>query len=182
MQELSMNVLDIVENSINAGASLTSIMLDYKDDGRLILTIEDDGCGMDSSTVERVVNPFYTTRTTRKIGLGLPFLKMAAEMTGGTITVDSELGRGTVVTAFFFADHIDMMPLGDMGSTMSALISGNPETDFIYILRNSGKSFTLDSKEIKVVLEGVPVESPQVALFIKEYTEENSNPVLGGRK
>ncbi len=181
MQELSLNILDISENSVKAGASLVTILLDYKQDETLFLSIEDNGKGMEKEVVERVLSPFYTSRTTRKVGLGIPFLKMAAELTGGNISIKSEPGKGTTISAEFHTDHIDMMPLGDMGGTMSVLISGNPHMDFVYTLKKDGKEFTLDSRNIKEILDGVPVESPEVAVFIREYTEENSRPILNGK-
>lgn len=173
-----MNILDLAENSVKAGASLVTIVVDYRDDGMLFLTIEDDGSGMSKETVERVSSPFYTSRTTRKVGLGIPFVKMLADMTEGGMTIESEVGSGTKVEATFRADHIDMIPLGDMGSTMSALVSGNPQMDFVYTLLRKGQTFTLDSREIKSILEGVPVDSPQVAVFVREYVEENTKPIL----
>lgn len=178
MQELSMNILDIAENSVKAGASLVKILLEYGEDSTLLLKIEDDGSGMDKEVLERVTNPFFTSRTTRKVGLGVPFLKMAAEMTGGSFSIESETGKGTVVTALFHTDHIDFVPLGDMGSTVSVLISANAHMDFIYTIRRNGNEFVLDSREIKGILDGVPADSPEVAVFIREYTEENSRELF----
>ena len=173
-----MNILDIAENSVKAGASLVKILLEYGEDSTLLLKIEDDGSGMDKEVLERVTNPFFTSRTTRKVGLGVPFLKMAAEMTGGSFSIESETGKGTVVTALFHTDHIDFVPLGDMGSTVSVLISANAHMDFIYTIRRNGNEFVLDSREIKGILDGVPADSPEVAVFIREYTEENSRELF----
>ena len=173
-----MNILDIAENSVNARAKSVSILLDYRPDSKLILVIEDDGKGMDQNTIDMVTDPFFTSRTSRKVGLGIPFLKMAAEMTGGNFRIKSEPGKGTVVKTEFWYEHIDMMPLGDIGSTMSALISGNPATDFLFRLRNKGNEFTLDSKEIKKILGGLSVETAEVAVFIREYTTEHVQNVL----
>lgn len=179
MQELSMNVLDIAQNSVKAGASLTEITLDIDDArGLLALVVRDNGSGMDAETVRRVADPFYTTRTTRSVGLGLPFLKMAADLTGGALHIDSAVGVGTTVTATFTLGHIDLMPLGDMSGTVSALMQCNPDIDFVYTLRRADREFRADSREFKTILEGVPVSSPQVALFIKEYIEEHSQPIL----
>lgn len=174
-----MNILDIVENSIGAGASTVDIAIDYQHDGTLLLTVDDDGAGMDKETVMSAISPFYTSRTTRKVGFGIPFLKMAAEMTGGEFGIESEPGKGTAVKATFITEHIDMVPLGDLGSTMSVLISCNPETDFVCAVRRNGRSFTVSSREIKNILDGVPIESPEVAVFIKEFVEENLRPLLG---
>ncbi|MCL2539013.1 MAG: ATP-binding protein [Oscillospiraceae bacterium] len=173
-----MNILDVAENSISAGASVVNIELDYRDDGTLLLTIEDNGAGMGEDAVKSVTSPFYTSRTTRKVGLGVPFLKMAAEMTGGEFLIESEPGKGTLVTAQFDSGHIDMIPLGDMGSTMSLLVSCNPTMDFTSTVNCKGQSFTFDSAQIKQILDGVPIESPEVAVFIKEFIEENLSPLL----
>lgn len=178
MQELSMNILDIAENSAAAGASAVEITVSFADDGTLLLVIEDDGSGMDKEKLESVTDPFHTSRTTRKVGLGVPFIKMAAEQTGGDFHIESEPGKGTLVRAAFHLDHIDMVPLGDMGATMAALISGNPKMDFICSVRRKDRSFTLDTRELKQILDGVPIESPEVAVFIKGYVDENLEPVL----
>ena len=123
MQELSLNILDIAENSVKAGASLITVAVCYRPAAdRLTVTITDDGCGMDAETVRKVTDPFYTTRTTRRVGMGLPLWKMAAEMTGGAMTVESAPGVGTTVTAVFGLSHIDRLPLGDLPQTMATLI------------------------------------------------------------
>ena len=136
MKELSLNILDVAENSVKAKASLIEILL-TEIGNHLIITIKDDGCGMKKEILEGVTNPFYTTRTTRKVGLGLPLLKMAAEQTGGKMTVesvseeDNRDAHGTTVTAEFYTDHIDFTPLGDIVSTIVTLIQGHPEFDFL---------------------------------------------------
>lgn len=179
MQELSMNVLDIAQNSIKAGATLTGITVDIDDAAnRLTLSVQDNGSGMDAETVARVTDPFYTTRTTRNVGLGLPFLKMAAELTGGALEIDSAPGAGTTVTAIFTLGHIDLMPLGDMSGTIAALMQCNPDIDFVYVLRRGGEEFRADSRAFKEILGTVPISSPQVALFIQQYIEENAAPLL----
>ena len=122
MQELSLNILDIAENSVKAGASLITVAVCYRPAAdRLTVTITDDGCGMDAETVHKVTDPFYTTRTTRRVGMGLPLWKMAAEMTGGAMTVESAPGVGTTVTAVFGLSHIDRLPLGDLPQTPQGL-------------------------------------------------------------
>ena len=120
MQELSMNLLDVAENSVAAGAKLVHIELAVDEKARrLRLVITDDGKGMDPELAKRVTDPFCTSRTSRKVGLGLPFLKMAAELTGGQLTLESEEGKGTAVTALFCTDHIDMPPLGDVAASVA---------------------------------------------------------------
>jgi hypothetical protein len=176
MRELSLNVMDVAQNSITAGAGLVTISVE-EGAGRLAITIEDDGCGMTAEQVERVQNPFYTTRTTRDVGLGVPLFKMASEMTGGSFSIRSEKNVGTVVRAEFDAGHIDMTPLGDMNATLLLLISCNPNLDFLYRRVKDGKEFALDTREIRAVLEGVPLDSPDVVAWIKDSLAEGEGEV-----
>ena len=153
MQELSLNILDIAENSVKAGASLITVAVCYRPAAdRLTVTITDDGCGMDAETVRKVTDPFYTTRTTRRVGMGLPLWKMAAEMTGGAMTVESAPGVGTTVTAVFGLSHIDRLPLGDLPQTMATLIGGSPEKDFRLEFDYDGARFAADTREYRAVL------------------------------
>ena len=179
MQELSLNLLDIAQNSIKAGATLIEITLFIDNNSeRLTMSVKDNGCGMTEDILRRIADPFFTTRTTRKVGLGIPFLKMAAELTGGNLVIESEVGVGTEISAFFSLGHIDMMPIGDMASTISALMQMNPEIDFIYSVKNDADEFVADSREIKEILEGVPISTPSVAVFLREFIEENQKPIL----
>lgn len=178
MQELSLNILDIAQNSIKAEADLIKIEIHKNPiEHTMRIVIEDNGRGMTKEQVERVENPFFTTRTTRKVGLGVPFFKMSAEMTGGNFHIDSEIDVGTTVVATYRLDHIDLMPLGDMASTMVTLISVNPDIDFIYTYGIGENQFSLDTREVRVILEGMPVNSPPVLSFIKEFIEENTKQV-----
>ena len=134
MKELSLNILDIAENSLKAGASLTEITI--TEAGNLLtLTIKDNGCGMTDEVEKNVLNPFYTTRTTRKVGMGIPLLMLAAEQTGGSLSIsslteeESPLSHGTTVIAKFYKDHLDFTPLGDVISTITTLIQGHPLVD-----------------------------------------------------
>ena len=173
MQELSLNVLDIAQNSVRAGASLVRITLDEdREKETLMISVADDGCGMTEEQVKSVTNPFFTTRTTRKVGLGIPFFKMAAEATGGNLTIYSTPGKGTETRAFFHTGHIDMLPVGNMAETVEMLITMNPDMDFLYVHSVGNEQFTLDTREIKAVLEDVPINSPEVASFIKETLAE----------
>ncbi len=173
MKELSLNILDVTENSVKAGATLTQILLDERE-GRLTLTIKDDGCGMEPETVKSVTDPFYTTRTTRRVGLGIPLLKLSAEQTGGSIEIKSQTGEthGTDVTAVFFTDHIDFTPLGDIVSTIITLIQGHPDTDFLFCHSIDGREISLDTREIREVLEGVPLDTYEVIKWIEENLRE----------
>ena len=174
MTELSLNVLDVAENSTRAGASLVTIEVaaDTQKD-TLTITIGDDGCGMTKEQVEHVTDPFFTTRTTRKVGLGIPFFQYAAESTGGSFHLESQVGKGTTVTAVFGFSHIDRMPLGDINSTIHTLIVYHPETDFLYTYRYNHDSFTLDTREFRQILGDIPFSSPEVSAYIMEYLNEN---------
>lgn len=181
MTELSLNVLDVAENSTRAKASLVSITVsaDTAAD-RLVITIEDDGCGMTKEQVSQVTDPFYTSRTTRKVGLGVPFFKYAAESAGGQFSITSEPGRGTTVFASFQLSHIDRMPLGDMNATIHTLITCHPDTEFVYTYRYDGRSFTLDTRELRQILGDISFQEPEVSAFIQEYLAENTIETDGG--
>ena len=168
MQELSLNVLDIAPK-----ASLVTITVaERSTDHFLEISIADNGCGMTPEQVARAMDPFFTTRTTRKVGLGISFFKLSAESTGGSFDIQSTLGVGTVTSARYHTDHIDMLPIGDMNATILSLISMNPQMDFVYQRSLDDNSFTLDTRELKAVLEDVPLNSPEVVQFIKETLEE----------
>ncbi len=157
MKELSLNVLDIAKNSVKAGATLIEISL-VEANGWLTLTIADNGCGMTPEVVEAVANPFYTTRTTRKVGMGIPLLTLAAEQTGGTVTITSRHvseypdNHGTEVVATFDTDHIDFTPIGDLPTTIQMLIMGSPEIDFAFLHRTESYAVELDTREMRVIL------------------------------
>lgn len=177
MKELSLNILDIVENSVKAKASLTEITLN-ETENVLTLIIKDNGCGMSEETLRGVTDPFYTTRTTRKVGLGLPLLKMAAEQTGGKITVESvheskdAVNHGTTVTAVFYTDHIDFTPLGDVVESVLTLIQGHPDTDFLFTHTKGENTVQLDTRQLREVLEGVPLNTYDVIEWIRGYLQE----------
>lgn len=184
MRELSLNVMDIAQNSIRAGASLTTIRIDESVPGdTLAITVTDNGCGMSQEQVKSVIDPFFTTRTTRKVGLGVPLFKMEAEMTGGTFTIDSTLGVGTSLTAVFKPSHVDMIPLGDISSVMHLLITCNPEIDFLYIrtrIRADGteKEVSLDTRELREQLGEIPFSEPAVSEWIRDYIAEMEGELL----
>lgn len=178
MRELALNILDIAENSVKAGASLVHVMV-CAEGGTLTIEIADDGCGMDAEFLKRVTDPFTTTRTTRKVGLGIPLFKMAAEMAGGTFGIESEKGKGTVVRASFVRDHIDRAPLGDLADTVVTLISGDGAPDFVFDVRVDGKEFVFDTRELKAELDGVPVDEPEVLVFVRDMIKENLNDIGG---
>lgn len=177
MKELSLNILDIVENSVKAGASLTEITI-LEEGNRLTLTITDNGCGMTEEILKTVTDPFYTTRTTRKVGMGLPLLKLEAEMSGGSLEISSRHeadfpeDHGTKVCAVFFTDHIDCVPLGDVVASITTLIQGHPDRDFLFIHNIDGKEIRLDTRELRIILEDVPLDSYEVLKWIEEYINE----------
>ncbi len=181
MPEISLNILDVAENSTRAEASLVEITVnaDFEKD-RLTVIIKDDGCGMSEEQVARVIDPFFTSRTTRKVGLGVPFFKYAAESTGGSFTIESRLGIGTTVTAVFVLSHIDRMPLGDITSTIHTLVVYHPDTEFLYRYCYNGASFTLDTREFRQILGDVPFDTPEISEYIREYLTENKLETDGG--
>lgn len=180
MRELSLNVLDIAQNSLSAGATLVEITVTEETAAdRLIIAIGDNGRGMTPEQVRRVSDPFYTTRTTRKVGMGIPLFRMAAEATGGSLSITSKPGAGTTVTAVFGLSHIDRLPLGDMDGTVSTLVRMNPGLDFCYIHRVDGREFVFDTREIRDILGDVPLDDPDVALWLNEYLREQDGAVGG---
>lgn len=181
MPEISLNILDVAENSTRAGASLVQLTVDADTAAdRLAVIIEDNGCGMTAEQVAHVTDPFFTSRTTRKVGLGVPFFKYAAESTGGSFTIESQPGKGTTVTAVFVLSHIDRMPLGDISSTIHTLVVYHPETDFLYRYSYNGASFTLDTREFRQILGDVPFDTPEISDYIMEYLTENKLDTDGG--
>ncbi len=178
MKELSLNILDIAKNSVKAKATLIEILLEETAEV-LTLTIRDDGCGMTPEVLAGVTDPFYTTRTTRRVGLGLPLLKLAAEQTGGEVSITSRHeslypeDHGTEVVANFYKNHIDFTPMGDVVSSIVTLIQGNPDTDFLFRHEMGTKTAMLDTREMRQVLGGdVPLDSFEVLAWIQEYLNE----------
>jgi anti-sigma regulatory factor (Ser/Thr protein kinase) len=176
MKELSLNILDVAKNSVAAGASLIRISLHTDENGWLTLSISDNGCGMSDEVVRNVTDPFYTTRKTRKVGLGLPLLKLAAEQTGGKLEITSstkEGEQGTTLCATFDTRNIDCMPMGDIESTVCILIAGSPEIDFEFLDVNSKRTVSLKTAALREVLGNeISLAEPEVQLWIKEYLEE----------
>ena len=176
MKELSLNILDIAMNSVKAGASLISIKIDESDD-KLLITITDDGCGMSEDMVKRVTDPFCTTRTTRKVGLGIPFYKLAAEQTGGKLEINSKTKEnndgvsGTGVKALFMKNHIDCLPLGDIISTVCTLIQGSPDINFEFSHKYNNEVY-LSTAEMRQILGDIPLNSPDVLVWVREYLNE----------
>ncbi len=182
MVELSLHILDIAQNSIKAKANLIEIEV-AEDIASNLLTImiKDNGCGMDKDFLSDVTNPFRTSRTTRKVGLGLSLFKSAAELTGGSFSIESEVGKGTLVKVCFVYDSIDRQPLGDMASTMSIIIGGAPDIDFIYRHSYCGAEFEFDTKSIRQVLgPEVPLNEPDVLNWIEDSIRCETENIYGG--
>ena len=179
MKELSLHLLDVAQNSVTAGAKRIDLSLEEDEAQNWRLTIIDDGRGMTPEFLATVTDPFTTTRTTRKVGLGLPLLRMMAEQTGGTVDITSQVGIGTTVTALFKGSHIDCPPLGDLPSTVSLLIQGAPDVEWTYHHSTPKGEFTLDTRELRAVLgEDVPLSEPSVTLWIEEYLREQEQELL----
>lgn len=180
MREIALNILDIAENSVKAQAKLVKIGI-AADGDTLTVTIADDGKGMDEEFLSRVTDPYTTTRTTRKVGMGIPLFKMASEMAGGEFDITSEKGVGTMVKATFSISHIDRAPLGDIADTMVTLISGDYDTDFVLIVSVDGEKFDFDTRELKEQLDGVPVDTPEILVFVREMINDNIINIGGAK-
>lgn len=182
MPEIALNILDVAENSVRANASFVEIAVEVQPgNDTLLVTIKDDGRGMTKEEAARAGDPFFTTRTTRKVGLGIPFFRQAAESTGGSFQIDSEKGRGTTVKAVFVLSHIDRMPLGDISSVIHTLIVFHEKIRFCYTYRYGDREFVLDTREIREILgDGISLREPEVSAFIKEYLESGRTQTDGG--
>ncbi len=172
MKTISEHIMDIAQNSVKAGAKTIILELTDRDD-ILLFRIEDDGCGMDKETVKRVSDPFYTTRTTRKIGMGIPLLKQNAEQTGGEVVIRSEQGSGTILKAKFITSNIDCPPLGDIHVTVALLITGNPGINFIFRYIKGKDVYELSTADIKEAMGDMDISVPKVTSFLKDMIEEN---------
>lgn len=180
MRELALNILDIAENSVKAKASLVLIDVTAKDN-LLTISIADDGCGMTEEFLKRVTDPFTTTRTTRKVGMGIPLFKMAAEMAGGTFEIWSKPMEGTRIKATFEIYNIDRAPLGDLSETMTTLLCGDSGTEFLLRAEIDGKKYEFDSREVKKALGGKCASDPETLVLLKDMIKENITEI-GGEK
>ena len=190
MLELALHILDILQNTVEAGA--TRVKLSIVEDGPadcLTITVTDNGCGMDEQTARHVLNPFYTTRTTRHVGLGLPLFAAAAEGAGGELTIRSQPGQGTTVETMFQLSHPDRQPLGDMARTLLAfLLSGQaPELEYEHRVLTSQvpagnpgneHEFSFDTADIRAELAGVPLNQPRVAQWLAEFLAEGEAELI----
>lgn len=164
-----MHILDVAENGIAAGASLIEVIVDEEpEEDRLFITIADNGRGMDADFLRRVLDPFVTTRVTRKVGMGLSLFQQSAQEADGDLEIESSPGNGTVVRVHMSYGHIDRRPMGAMAETMVTLIQGSPEVDFKYVHKHGSEEFVLDTRTIKSELEDVPINNLEVIGFLRE--------------
>ena len=181
MRELADNIMDIAQNSISAGAALTEVHVKISHEADLITFIfKDDGCGMSEEMVQAVIEPFTTTRKTRKVGLGLPLLKQTAEMTGGAMDIQSTVGVGTVVTATFGLGHIDRPPMGDVAGAWFSLVVMNPEKDFLFTYDYDGIVFTFDTREVREAVAPIPLNQMEISAWIKDCISTEIKELHGG--
>jgi len=178
MEDISLHILDVAENSIKAKAKNIKIKFyeNTKND-KTTLEISDDGEGMDKKTLNRSLDPFFTTKNTRTVGLGLSLLSESAKAANGTFSIESEPGKGTHLKAVFQTSHIDKKPIGNMASTLISIISGYPDINLIYIHKFNGKQYKLDTKEIKSQLNGIRINSPEVLKLLKSNIKKGIDSI-----
>lgn len=177
-----MHILDIVENSTRAGATLVLIAIEEDPEkDRFRVEITDNGPGMDEETRRKALDPFFTTKTVRRVGLGLPLFRQATRMTNGSFSITRGTTGGTTVSAEFQRSHIDRQPLGDMASTLETLIAGNPDVDLVYTHGKEGESYTLDTRQIREELGGVPLNHPEVLRAIRDSVREGLREIKADR-
>lgn len=182
MRDISLHLLDLMENSLRAGASLVQLALDLDAAGALSITLTDDGCGMDEELLQKAADPFTTSRTTRKVGLGIPLTKLNAERTGGTFSLQSAPGQGTRLTACFQTRHMDCLPLGDLAATIVSVLIAHPQgTDILLTLRSPAGEESFDTRTVRQALgEEVPLSEPEVVAWLRDTLNEQTRTVLGG--
>lgn len=179
--EISLNILDIVQNSVSARASLIEITVNISNaEDTLTVVIKDNGCGMTESELTKVVDPFYTTGNYKSVGLGVPFFKMAAILSGGSFEINSEKGRGTEIKAVFVLSSIDRMPLGDMTETIMSVIIANRNTDIVYSYTVDEKGFVFDTRQIRQIFGDIPCDTLEVNEFIQSFLNENAAEINSG--
>jgi len=182
MRDLSLHLLDLAQNSITAGASLVTIRISVDEQGWLTMVLKDDGKGMSPELLARVTSPFATTRTTRKVGLGIPMMLENAEKAGGTLKLQSEVGVGTEMTVTMDTGNIDCLPLGDLSGTLLSLMMTNPMSpDFLFEGSTPKGTCSFDTREVREALgSDIPLNEPEVAAWLREALNEEINPIFGG--
>jgi hypothetical protein len=177
MRELALHILDIAENSVSAEAKNIEIRVleDYPAD-QLVISVQDDGKGMAPEMVEQVIDPFVTSRTTRKVGLGIPLLKSAAELCNGDLTIISQVGQGTLIRVAFQLNHIDRMPLGDLSDTFLSLLVAHPDINWIFVYGGQAE-FYFDDRPIKEALAGLPLSDPTILAYLRNLIQNGIREV-----
>lgn len=183
MPELALHILDLVQNSVSAGATLVVVTIAWNTaEDTLTIVIEDDGKGMAPELLQRVTSPFTTTRTTRKVGLGIPLFKQLAEMCEGGLTLDSTVGKGTTLTARFRASHVDLPPLGDLKGTIETLVIACPEKpEFRFVYRVDEEEFVFDTATVREAVGGLPLGEPEIVAWIGQFVAEGIEQVQRAR-
>lgn len=180
MNDLSLHVIDIIQNSISAGAGLITLRIEEDTaSDRLLMEVTDDGRGMTPEQVANLSDPFFTTRTTRRVGMGIPLFRQSAEQAGGGLTVASEQGKGTTVRAEFGLTHIDRPPMGDIANSFVLMVSANPELDFVLEYTIDGGSYRFDTREVKEALDGISLAEPAVIRMLTEMVSANIADLRG---
>lgn len=181
MRDISLHILDIMQNSTAAKASMIKVsVLAKPENGMLEVAIEDNGCGMDSELLARVTDPFSTTRTTRKVGLGIPLFKASAEQSGGRFDITSQKGVGTAVKAVFAIGNIDRPPIGDLEGVITDMAAANPAVEIQLLLENGSRQFVFNSREVSRTLGEVPLSEFTVVQWLREYIKEGLSDIFGG--
>lgn len=181
MRDLSLHILDLMQNSIRAQATLVSLSVSLDEAGILSIVIEDDGTGMSEELLARVTSPFATTRTTRKVGLGIPMMAENCRLAGGDLNIQSKLGEGTRLTATLDTSSIDCLPLGDLPGTVTTLVTMNPEKpEFLLRCKSPRGEMQFDTREVREALQGVPLSEPEIAAWMQESLREEIEPIFGG--
>lgn len=181
MIDFSLNIMDIIQNSLKAGADeITTVIRADRGENRLSIMIKDNGRGMDGEFLKNAKNPFTTTRTTRKVGLGIPFFEDAFVRARGRLDIESETDRGTTLKGYCDISHIDRIPLGDVALTFMQLIMANPHVNFVLTLENTEDTFDFSVEEVKEQLEDVPIDTMEILEWIKGYINEGIKDIFGG--
>lgn len=174
MNDISLHIIDIIQNSLSAGASRIEVTIEENIlKNRLVVSISDNGKGMTKEQVNRLDDPFFTSRTTRRVGMGIPLFRQSAEQSGGSLEVTSEPGAGTTVNATFLNDHLDRPPLGDIANTIVLMVSANPDIDFLFRYIFNDVEYVFDTVEVKEVLEELPLNDPAVIRMLTGMIAEN---------
>lgn len=181
MRELALHILDLVQNSIEAQATKVWLnIIECIETDLLTIKIVDNGRGMDRDTVNTVLDPFVTTRKTRRIGLGLPLIDMSASRCGGALDIQSQPGKGTTVTATYIHSHLDRPPLGDIAATVKTILVANPDLDFNYCHTVEKRNFSVATKELTEILGDIPLSQPEVLNWLQDYLSQGISNLYGG--